>query len=511
MAGNPARRPHAIMIPYPYQGHINPFVSLAVKLASQGFTITFINTQSVHRRISRAQTATGHADIFSGARDSGLDIRYATVCDGFPLGFDRSLNHDQFVEGLIHVFSAHVDELVGNLADSDPPVTCLIADTFYVWASYIARKYNLVYVSFWTEPALVLSLYYHLDLLKKNGHFGSQAKRKDMIDYIPGVGAMKPTDLMSYLQADDICTVVHRVIYRAFEDVKKADIIICNTVEELELNTLSALHRKQHTYAIGPIVSGFTNQEVATSLWSESDCTPWLNSKPNRSVLYVSFGSHAHTTSKQEIWEIARGLLISGVNFVWVIRPDIVNSDEANFLPPGFENGMKGRGLIVQWCSQIKVISHPAIGGFLSHCGWNSVLESIWSRVPLICFPLFTDQFTNRKLVVNDWKIGINLCDRASIMRDEVEEKIKYLMSGESSEELRNAIKEVSRKLEYALTSDGSSEKNFRVFIEDMKAHIKKKAGVAFDVQDQTIGHVWAPTAVKLCEQTICSLSNNLN
>lgn len=340
------------------------------------------------------------------------------------------------------------------------------------------------------------------------------ARRRDAIDYIPGVGAMKPTDLMSYLQADDIHTVVHRVIYRAFEDVKKADVIICNTVQELEFNTLSALNIKQPTYAIGPIVSGFTNQTVATSLWSESDCTPWLNTKPKGSVLYVSFGSHAHTTSKQDIWEIARGLLLSGVSFVWVIRPDIVNSDEGNFLPDGFESSMKGRGMIVQWCSQIKVISHPSIGGFLSHCGWNSVLESIWCRVPLICFPLFTDQFTNRKLVVNDWKIGINLCDRASMTREEVEEKIRYLMSGKSSEELRNAIKEVSRKLESALTVDGSSERNFRVFIEEMKAQIKKKAGVEdYDVQDKKRGQVWAPTAtaVNLCEQNILRLSTNTN
>lgn len=496
------------MIPYPYQGHINPFVSLAIKLASYGFTITFVNTQSVQRRISLAANC---ADIFAGARDSGLDIRYATVSDGFPLGFDRSVNHDQFVEGLIHVFSAHVDELLGNLTESDPPVTCLIADTFYVWASDIASKYNLVCVSFWTEPALVLSLYYHLDLLKKNGHFGSQGRRKDVIDYIPGVGTINPTDLMSYLQADDIWTVVHRVIYRAFEDVKRADVIICNTVQELEFNTLSALHRKQPTYAIGPIVSGFAKQTVATSLWSESDCTPWLNSKPNGSVLYVSFGSHANTTSKQDIWEIARGLLMSGVNFVWVIRPDVVSSDDDNFLPVGFENSIEGRGLIVQWCSQIKVISHPAIGGFMSHCGWNSVLEGLWCRVPLLCFPLFTDQFTNRKLVVNDWKIGINLCDRPSITREEVEEKIKYLMSGKTSEELRNAIKEVSTKLGNALTSDGSSERNFRVFIEDIKAQIKKKAVVAFDVHDQSMAHVWTPPAVNLCEQPICSLSSKIN
>ncbi|KAK6147019.1 hypothetical protein DH2020_017931 [Rehmannia glutinosa] len=466
-----------------------------MKLASQGFTITFVNTQSVHHRISRAQLATNGgaaADIFAGARDSGLDIRYATVSDGFSIEFDRSLNHDKFVDGLIHVFSAYVDELVARLAVSDSPVTCLISDTFYVWASAIAGKHNLVSVSFWTEPALVLSLYYHLDLLKKNGHFGSK-----------GVGKIKPTDLTSYLQADDIWTVVHRVIYKAFEDIKKADIIICNTVQELEFDTLSALHRKQPTYAIGPIVSGFTNQTVSTSLWSESDCTPWLDEKLNGSVLYVSFGSHAHTTTKEDIWEIAHGLLKSRVNFVWVIRPDIVNSGETNFLPVGFENSMEGRGLIVRWCSQIKVISHPAVGGFLSHCGWNSVLESISCKVPLICFPLFTDQFTNRKLVVNDWKIGINLCDRASITREEVEEKIRYLMSEKTSKELRNAIKEVSRTMENALTIDGSSEKNFKLLIEDIKAQMNKKTGLAFEVVDRSMEHVWAPTTVNICEQTI--------
>ncbi|KZV26054.1 hypothetical protein F511_13932 [Dorcoceras hygrometricum] len=450
MAGT-HRRPHAIMIPYPYQGHINPFVYLAMKLASHGFTITFLNTQSVHYRISRAQLRANGTDIFTKARESGLDIRYATVSDGFPLSFDRSLNHDQFVEGLLHVFSAHVDELVADLCKSDP----------------------------------------HLQ------------NRKDMIDYIPGVEAIKPTDLMSYLQAADTGTVVHRVIYRAFEDIKKADIIICNTVQELESQTLSALRKKQPTYAIGPIVSSFTSQSVSTSLWCESDCTQWLNSKPDGSVLYVSFGSHAHTTSRQDIWEIANGLLASGVNFLWVVRPDIVSPDESDFLPTGFVNAMKGKGLIIQWCSQIKVISHRAIGGFLSHCGWNSVLESIWCGIPLICFPLFTDQFTNRKLVVNDWRIGINLCDRETITREEVAEKIRYLMSRKSSEELRSAVMNVRRTLKKALPSDGSSERNFSLFIEEIKVQMKKECGASVEIPDQSANHVWVPNGVNLCQQAI--------
>ena len=170
-----SRKPHAMMIPYPLQGHVIPFVHLAIKLASHGFTITFVNTDSIHHHISTARQGDA-GDIFSEARSSGnLDIRYTTVSDGFPLEFDRSLNHDQFFEGILHVFPAHVDDLITKISrrGDDPPVTCLINDTFYVWSSMICEKHNLVNVSFWTEPALVLNLYYHMHLLISNGHFKS--------------------------------------------------------------------------------------------------------------------------------------------------------------------------------------------------------------------------------------------------------------------------------------------------------------------------------------------------
>ena len=85
------------------------------------------------------------------------------------------LYHDQYLlEGHLRVLPVHVDKLVGDLVDSaDPPISCLIADTFFGWLSVIAKKYDLVYVSFWTEAALVFSFYYHLDLLKRNGHYGA--------------------------------------------------------------------------------------------------------------------------------------------------------------------------------------------------------------------------------------------------------------------------------------------------------------------------------------------------
>ncbi|KAL8146378.1 UDP-glycosyltransferase 86A2-like [Apium graveolens] len=468
-------KPHAIFIAYPLQGHVNPSVHLARKLAENGFTITFINTQYVHHECSRAR-GNKDDDIFVDARQSGLDIRYVTISDGLPVAFDRSLNHDQFMAALLHVFSAHAEEAVENILKSGESVNCLIADTFFVWPAKVAKKFGLLYISYWTETALVFSQYYHMDLLRMNSHYDCLDARHEPIDYIPGVKSIEPKDMTSFLQATDTTTVCHQIIHKAFEDVRGADIVLCNTVYELESDTISALQSKIPFLAIGPIIPfGITKNIVPTSLWAESDCTQWLDTKPHGSVLYVSFGSYAHLR-KTDLVEIANGLLDSNVSFVWVLRPDIVSSNDLNPLPSGFVDEMGDRGMIIKWCSQMHVLRHPAIGGFLSHCGWNSVMESVWSERPLLCFPLYTDQFTNRKLVVDDWKIGINLSDRRIVTSVEVSEKVNRLMDGKSSSKLRDSIKHLKQILASALESDGSSEKNVERFKSHVNAMILQKS-----------------------------------
>ncbi|TYI34957.1 hypothetical protein ES332_A03G044100v1 [Gossypium tomentosum] len=474
MADESSQKSHVIFIPYPLQGHVIPSVNLAIKLASKGFTITFINTHAVHHQTAKAHPDIG-SDIFAKVRESGLDIRYATVSDGLPVEFDRSLNHDQFMASLLHEFSAHVDEVVSRIVGSGEKVHCLIADTFFVWPSKIAKKFGLLYVSYWTEPALVFTLYYHLDLLRENGHFGQQECREDTIKYIPGVEAVEPRDMMSYLQDTDTTSVCHQIIFNAFQDAKNADFVLCNTVQDLELGTISALHAKVPFYAIGPIFPpGFTKSNVATSLWSESDCSQWLDKKPHGSVLYASFGSYAHV-KKSELIEIAKGLALSKVSFLWVLRPDIVSSDDTDPLPVGFKEEVKDRSMIIPWCCQNAVLAHPATGGFLTHCGWNSILESTWCGVPLLCFPLLTDQFTNRKLVVDDWKMGINLSNKRPITKEEVSDNVNCLMSWKSGDEYRVKVKEVRKSLENALAPNGSSGTNLDLFIKQLKAKCQIK------------------------------------
>ncbi|KAL3628449.1 hypothetical protein CASFOL_027495 [Castilleja foliolosa] len=466
---------HAIMISMPYQGHINPFTNLALKLASKGFTVTFVHLDFIHHKLSKAHHNTSNSeevDLFAEARESGLDIRYTTIGDGLPLEFDRDLHFDEYWEMLCNDFEARVDAFVAKMIQSDPySVYFLVTDTIYTWPGNIADKYDLVNVSFWTQPALAFSLAYHWNLLTQRGHFPSKDKDEE-INYIPGVKSINTKDLLLYLKDPDLSKIITTSAYISFERVKKADFILHNTVEELESEALSALNKYQPNYAIGPIAfSRNLATSVSKSLFSESDCTQWLESKSPGSVLYVSFGSLVQA-NKQFIEEIAYGLLLSEVNFIWVVRDGNLDSGDANVLPVGFEDDIKDKGLIVPWCNQITVLSNRAVGGFLTHNGWNSTVESMWCGVPMICYPVAFDQPTNRKLVVDDWKIGINLCDGESVNRFEVAERIKSIMSKSLMVEA-NKVKGQMRK---ALEVEGSSERNFDLFTKDLEAKLCAKA-----------------------------------
>ncbi|KAL0375044.1 UNVERIFIED_CONTAM: UDP-glycosyltransferase 86A1 [Sesamum radiatum] len=429
-------KPHAIMIALPFQGHITPFVNLALKLASKGIVVTFVHLEFIHHMLS--QSPQSSSDLFSEARECGLDIRYTTIDDGFPLEFDRVLHSNEYWESMLRDFPGRVEEFVVKTIQSDDPsfAPFLIADTFYTWPAAIAKKHNLLNVSFWTEPALVFSLAYHMNLLKENGHFPYHVEEE--INYLPGVEEMSTKDLMSYLKTSDTATIVDKVVPVAFEEVKKADFILHNTVQELESKTLSALNKYQPNYAVGPINFSKTlaTNTVSKSLRSELDCTNWLDSRSPGSVLYVSFGSHVQTR-KQVIEEIAHGLLLSEVNFIWVVRADAVSSADTDVLPAGYADKIKDKGLIVPWCNQMMVLSHPAVGGFLTH-------------------------------LVDDWKIGINLCDDTSVERKEVAEKIKSFISGAASKSLREEARKVNAILQNALEIDGSSERNFENFVKDI-------------------------------------------
>ncbi|KAJ0571721.1 putative 7-deoxyloganetin glucosyltransferase [Helianthus annuus] len=217
-------------------------------------------------------------------------------------------------------------------------------------------------------------------------------------------------------------------------------------------------------YGIGPLcllennISDKSLDYIKSNLWVEDpNCLKWLDAKEPLSVIYVNFGSVVVMTPQQLV-EFCWGLAKSNYSFLWIIRPDLVIGDSA-VLPPEFLAETSNRGLLASWCPQEQVLNHPSIGGFLTHSGWNSTIESISSGVPMICWPFFADQQPNCWWSCNKWMIAMEIDN--DVKSDEVSKLVIELMSGERGNEMRkNAIAWKNKAKEACTFPSGSSVVN---------------------------------------------------
>ncbi|KAM3752153.1 hypothetical protein ACB098_04G167100 [Castanea mollissima] len=205
---------------------------------------------------------------------------------------------------------------------------------------------------------------------------------------------------------------------------------------------------------------------------SSKDYLHWLNSKPNNSVVYVSFGSLVTLQGKQ-MEEIFHGLVETDRPFLWVIRASENGGSE---IEDTIKNKLKEetQGLIVPWCSQVEVLRHHSLGCFLTHCGWNSTLESIVAGVPVVACPHFLDQIMNAKMVEEVWGTGIKAKvneEEEVVERAEIKRCLEMVMgAAEKGEEIRRSAKKWKSLAVQAVNEGGSSHTHFKLFME--KFHI---------------------------------------
>ncbi|TXG52769.1 hypothetical protein EZV62_021938 [Acer yangbiense] len=194
--------------------------------------------------------------------------------------------------------------------------------------------------------------------------------------------------------------------------------------------------RKLHQEFVSPAID---NDEIGSD-----NVLRQLQKEESNSVVHVNFGSITVMT-EQQLVEFAWGLSNSKVNFLWVIRPDLVIGESA-ILPPEFVAETKERSFLASWCSQEQVLNHPTIGGFLTHSGWNSTVESLSGGVPMLCWPFFADQQTNCWFCQNKWGIGLEIDSTSN--RDEIEKSVRELMEGEwkTNEEDCDGMEIIGRK-----------------------------------------------------------------
>ncbi|KAM0951394.1 putative UDP-glucuronosyl/UDP-glucosyltransferase [Dioscorea sansibarensis] len=257
-------------------------------------------------------------------------------------------------------------------------------------------------------------------------------------------------------------------IFNKIMDINKglefADMIICNSFHEIEAPTFNFMPK---VLPIGPLLSGRRTGKAVGNFWPEdSSCVSWLDKQNLSSTIYVAFGSFT-VFDKLQFRELALGLELTGRPFLWVVRQDLTDQT-CNAYPEGFRERVGSRGMIVGWSPQQRVLAHPSIACFVSHCGWNSTMEGLTNGVPFLCWPYFTDQFMNRTYICDVWKNGleVNRGEDGIVSREEISGKIEKLLGDEEIKAKASALKDLAFS---AISQGGSSFKNFNSLIETIK------------------------------------------
>ncbi|KAL2230213.1 UNVERIFIED_CONTAM: Hydroquinone glucosyltransferase [Sesamum indicum] len=462
MGTSQAVQPHIAILPSPGMGHLIPLAELAKNLVSRhSFSVTFIipsdaNTSHLQAQKSFLQALPDSISCIFLPPISFTDLPNDTKIESrISLSVNRSIPHLRRTLSMLHESGTHV--------------SALVVDILGVFALDVAREFSIPPYIFFFSNAMALSLVLHLPELDEV----TACEYKDLLEPVrlPGCIPLRGKDLPDHFQ--DRANEAYKFALEKCKKYQLAEGIIVNSFLDLEPGTFKALKDegwcKVPVYAIGPMIQTGS----ASGSNSSSDCLKWLDNQPDGSVLYVSFGSGG-TLSHDQLIELADGLEMSGQRFLWVVKsPDEKASNAAffsvqnvadplDFLPRGFSERTKKRGLVVSsWAPQNGVLAHRATGGFLTHCGWNSCLDGITNGVPLISWPLFAEQRMNAALLTEGLKVSLRVEENESgiVDRKQIAGLVQKLIGGEEGKDLGNKMRVLKDAAAEAWTQIGSSEK----------------------------------------------------
>lgn len=479
---------HFILLPYLAQGHLIPMIDMARLLSQHGVTVTIITTT---RFASRLSTIVDRA-AKSGLRIQLLQLPFPATEAGLPEGCDTmdslpSRGHMKNFHAAIKMLQNPIEKLLREL-NLDP--SCIISDKNYSWADETSRKFQIPRLVFDGTSCFSLLTTHNIqnskiyETVSGDSEYFVVPGLPDRIEFtksqLPGaVNIDQPPDL-KYIR-DEI---------KAAES--RAYGVVINTFEELEGQYVNGYRqvRGDKVWCIGPVsLYNKENSDKAErgdkSSIDETRCLKWLDSSQPGSVVYACLGSMSRLTVRQLI-ELGLGLEASNRPFIWVIR-ETSKLEELDrwFQEEGFEERIKGRGLIIRgWAPQVLILAHASIGGFLTHCGWNSTLEGVCAGVPMVTWPMFAEQFYNEKLIVQVLKIGLRIGVEFAVTwgeeekfgvvvkKEKVKKSIEELMEEtEDGRERRERAKKLGKKAKEAVEEGGSSYLNMKLLIQDIMGH----------------------------------------
>ncbi|KAK2975665.1 hypothetical protein RJ640_025961 [Escallonia rubra] len=465
---------HVLIFPLPIQGHVNSMLKLAELLCLANLDITFVVSEFSHSRLLLHTTVESRFARYPG-------FQFQTISDGLPD------DHPRAGERIMEIMPA-IKNVTGPLfkkmmvakecfaTATRRPVTCIIADGVLSFAGDFAEEKGIPLIYFRTVSACSFWACFCMKELIEADEIPVKGNGMDLlVKSIPGMeGFLRRRDLPGFCRVDDINEPKLQIIKFESRQTPRAQAAIVNSFEDLEGPIISQIRAHiPRLYPIGPLhahlqsrlaIKNIETISSSGSFWEEDrSCVDWLDAQPLKSVIYVSFGSITVVT-RDQLLELWYGLVNSGQKFLWVMRPDSIAGESQ--IPAELVEGTKDRGYMVGWAPQEEVLNHPAVGGFFTHSGWNSTLESIFAGVPMICWSYFADQMINSRFVSEIWGLGLDMkdtCDRVLI-----EKMVRDLMEVRKDEFLQRAsdMAALARK---SVGEGGSSYCN----LDNMVAYIK--------------------------------------
>ncbi|KAJ1289313.1 hypothetical protein BS78_02G154700 [Paspalum vaginatum] len=451
------RAPHVVLLTSPGVGHVAPVAEFSTRLAAQhGVTSTIVT----YTDLSSSTNSSALASLPPGLTTTALP---EVALDDLPADAHILTRIITVVQRTL----PHLRALLRSLLDSPAGITVFLADMLCPAALAVAQELGVPRYVFYTSSLVSLCTLLHGPELART----TTCEFRDLPGpvILPGCVPLHGADLVEPLQ--DRANPVYALLVDMCVDYLRTDGFVVNTFDALEHETVDAFKGLAErgvfppAYAVGPFVRPFSRKSA------EHGCMRWLDEQPDGSVLYVSFGSGG-TLSSMQTAELALGLEASGQRFLWVVRfPSDKDSmasyfggptdrvDPASYLPEGFTERTRATGLVVlQWAPQVEILEHRAVGGFLSHCGWNSTLETVSAGVPVLAWPLFAEQRVNAvKLASEHVGLGlrVNAREDGVVPREEVAAAVRELMVGEKGAMARRRAREMQAEAQKASAPGG--------------------------------------------------------
>ncbi|XP_062191095.1 UDP-glycosyltransferase 88B1-like [Phragmites australis] len=446
-------------------GHLNPMVELAKVFLRRGLSVVIAVVDS--------------PDAMDRLAAANPDINFRRLPVP-PCGKDHYSHPIMRTIDVLRVVNPALRDFLRAL----PAVAALVVDMFCTDALDVAAELDIPAYFFFTSALGDLAIMLHLPYIFPT----APSSFKDMPEtvlHFPGVPPIRAMDMATTMQ--DRESDIARARLHQCARMPEARGFIVNSFDWLEARALKALRYGFCThgrstppvYCIGPLVlpgnTGGSGERHA--------CLVWLDSQPNRSVVFLSFGSMGIFSAAQ-LREIARGLENSGHRFLWVVRnpPEHqskpMEPDFVAFLPLGFLERTKERGFVVKnWAPQMEVLRHDAVGAFVTHCGWNSALEGILSGVPMICWPLYSEQRMNKVHMVEEMKVGVVMEGYEEMVKaEEVEAKVRLVMESDEGRKLSERLVMAKEMAADALKEGRSSDVAFNEFLGDLGIRISQRS-----------------------------------